>query len=77
MIKIIITSIIMILSVSVTGTVQGQTPISATKIADGIVKPKKLTYKKGKGFNYKKHYKKKKRMDRKRARKGTRCAWMP
>jgi len=68
MIKIIATSIIMVLSVSVTGTVQGQTPISVAKTVDDGVKPK--------GFNYKKHYRKQKRMDRKRLRKGIRCSWM-
>jgi len=58
----------MILSVSLTETVQAQTPISIAKTADGGVKPK--------GFNYKKHYRKSKRMDRKRLRKGIRCSWM-
>lgn len=68
MIKIIATSIIMILSVSLTGTVQSQVPISVAKTADGKVKQK--------GFNYKKHYRKQKRQDRKNSRKGVRCSWM-
>ena len=77
MVKIIAASVIMILSVSVTGTVQEQTPISVVKTADGGIKSKRFNYKKPKGFNYKEHYKKKKRIDRKRARKGIKCSWMP
>lgn len=68
MIKIIATSIIMILSVSLNGTVQSQVPISVAMTTDGKVKHK--------GFNYKKHYRKQKRHDRKNSRKGVRCSWM-
>ena len=58
----------MILSVSLTGTVQSQVPISVAKTADGKVKHQV--------FNYKKHYRKQKRQDRKNSRKGVRCSWM-
>lgn len=68
MIKIIACSIIMILSISLNGTIQAQVPIFVAKTANEKVKQK--------GFNYKKHYKKQKRHERKNSRKGVRCSWM-
>ncbi len=68
MIKIIATSIIMVLSISLNGTCQAQIPMSVAMTADGKVKKK--------GFNYKKHYRKQKRRDRKRLRQGVKCSWM-
>ena len=58
----------MILSVAFTGAAHAQIPISVAKTAYGKIKHK--------GFNYKKHYRKQKRQDRKRLRKGIRCSWV-